>query len=195
MTYPRVDILCLKAERAGRRALLAAQLALGIALSGCAGPIETYTSLAGSGLAGGGNLSAVPLVVSTPHEKPGAVSQQARDVVVEELVAQGYTVADRGGPTLLVTIAERPATTATRAPQGDVLSGDKHGRLFQSCADRTHRLTLVLVGVDGEVSRASAEERHCKGTLAQSLKPLAHHAVATLAGKQAAGVTVRSGRD
>jgi hypothetical protein len=170
--------------------LTAAPIALGLALAGCAGPVETHT-----GFFGKTGLPATALVVATPNENPGATSQMARDVVAQELVQQGYTVAERGGATVLVTVAERPATVEVRSAQDAVVSPEKRKRLLQSCVDRTHRLTLVMLAPDGEVSRAWAEERHCKGTLAQSLKPLAQSAIASLAGKQAAGVVLRSGRD
>lgn len=170
--------------------LTAAPIALGLALAGCAGPVETHT-----GFSGKTGLPANALVVATPNEKPGTMSQTARDVVAQELARQGYTISEKGEATVLVTVAERPAMVEVRAAQGDVVSPEKRQRLLQSCADRTHRLTLVMLAPDGEVSRAWAEERHCKGTLAQSLKPLAQSAIASLAGQQAAGVVLRSGRD
>lgn len=137
----------------------------------------------------------VAVVIDTAGENPGVSARMARDAVAAEMVKRGFQVADQASATLLVTLANRPDVVEARAADGVVVAPEKGRRVFQSCDDRIHRLTLAMLDANGEVSRAWAEESHCKGTLEQSLKPLAQNAVATLTGAQPTGTQLRSGRD
>ena len=114
--------------------------------------------------------------------------------MIRVLEQRGVVMADDAPARLTVALAERPAAMAVLADDGTVLSGAKQPRLLQNCADRTHRLLLVLEAAGAPPVRAWAEEDHCHGELSASMQPLAERAVAALAGEPA-GVTKRSGRD
>ncbi|MFM9937076.1 MAG: hypothetical protein ACKVOL_12880, partial [Novosphingobium sp.] len=95
-----------------------------------------------------------------------------------------------------VAIAERPAQVDLRPLAGAALSPAKTQRLLQDCHDRTHRLTLAVTDpAHAGVTRAWAEEHHCKGTLAASLPALAQQAVAALAVAAPERSTERAGKD
>jgi hypothetical protein len=155
---------------------------------GCAGPIETVAGIDGAGLSGQSTLAVVPALGA------GNAVDEATSAVIAVLTRRGMTVSETSAAKLTVAIAERPAALGILDDDGKVLSGSKGKRLLQSCADRTHRMLLVLEAAGAPPVRAWAEEDHCNGALSASVMPLAERAVAALA-DQRTGLTLRSGRD
>jgi len=173
-------------ELVSRAALLVCAVPL-LVLGACSGPIETRAGLQGAGLPQGATIALV--------ETDGPLSDGARQAVASELERQGFTVAEAGTVRVLVALAERPASLAVLGSDGAVVSSAKHRKLLQGCADRTQRLSLVAERSDGQVTRAWAEEYHCKAALEETLQPLAAQAVAHLAGKAPQWRQLRRGRD
>lgn len=159
-----------------------------LAISACAGPIETHAGMDGVALSG---QTAVAVVSA---RGAGVASDEATSAVQKELARRGVALSDSAAARLTVAIAERPAGLAMLSDGGTVLSGAKAKRLLQNCEDRTHRLLLVLETAGAAPVRAWAEEAHCKGDLAASVMPLAERAVAALVDDRT-GLTLRSGRD
>lgn len=174
---------------ARRRVLVSCAVSL-LAFGGCAGPIETHAGLQGAGLSRDASVA----LVSAP-QSDGPVSEDARRAVATELQRRGLKVSDAGSVRILVTLAERPASLAVLATDGAVISAAKQHRLLQDCADRTQRLSLVAENPDGQVTRAWAQEAHCKADLAETLQPLAAVAVARLLGESPQQRELRFGQD
>lgn len=162
-----------------------------ILLAGCAGPIATRSGIAGPPLSPGAALALVPLA-----ESAGSTAEAARAAVTEALARQGYQLVADAPLRIEVALAERAAGADVRALSGAVLSPAKTQRPLQDCRDRTHRLTLVAYDpARPGLTRAFAEEHHCKGTLAASLPALADQAVRALASVVPERVTTRAGKD
>lgn len=128
----------------------------------------------------------------------------AHTAVAEALGHRGYSVVSEAPYRIEIALAERAADVDVRPVAGPVagpaLSPAKTKRLFQDCKDQTHRLTLAVIAASGsparpEVTRAWAEEHHCKGTLAASLPALADQAVAALALAGGERISKRQGKD
>jgi len=163
--------------------------AMALALSGCAGPVET--------LAGGtGPVPAnLTVAVMAAPDLNGPAIEQARAAVAAALAGQGYVVAPQAQAVVTVGLAEREAVTAVTAP-GGTISAAKRQRLLQNCADRTQRVTLAFYTTpDAEPVRAFAEEHHCKAALADDLPALAARAVDGLLHPGDPRVTTRLSRD
>lgn len=163
-------------------------VAVALALSACAGPIETRT----------GSDRAAPLA-ATPVQlvlagAPEAIAAPTLAAVSAALGRHGFTSAPDSPARLTVALSERPATMALLAADGRALSPAKRRRMLQNCADRSQRLLLVLETPGAAPVRAWAEETHCHGALEQSIAPLAEQAVAALVGR-ATPLHLRSGRD
>ncbi len=156
----------------------------------CSGPVETRSGIAGAPVP----ASATVAVFASPDQHDAA-SGSARDAVAKALTQYGYIVSDEGALRVTVGLGERPASLAVLAADGAVVSGAKRQKLLQECADRTQRLTLVAENSGGEVSRAWAEESHCKSGLDKAVEPLAMQAVARLVGRHGSGRDLRFGRD
>lgn len=156
----------------------------------CSGPIETRSGIAGAPVTGHATVA----VLASPDQHDEATGS-ARDAVAKALTQYGYIVSDEAPLRITVGLGERPASLEVLGADGTVLSGAKRQKLLQDCADRTERLTLVAETPGGAISRAWAEEDHCKGGLAQALEPLATQAVAQLVGRHENGRDLRFGRD
>lgn len=156
----------------------------------CSGPVETRSGIAGAPVP----ASATVAVFASPDQHD-ATSGSARAAVAKALSQYGYTVSDEGALRITVGVGERPASLAVLGADSTVLSGPKRQKLLQECADRTQRLTLVAEIPGGGISRAWAEESHCKGELDQALEPLAAQAVARLVGRHGSVRDLRFGRD
>lgn len=161
-----------------------------LSCAACSGPIETRAGLQGAVLA-----SAGPVEVVASPEQVGPLVDSARQAVVREMQRQGVMVSDNAEARIIVALAERPASLGVMSAAGQDLSSPKRRKLLQNCADRTQRLMLVAERPDGQVSRAWAEEYHCKEALAQTIDPLAAQAVASLVGRQGPGRALRFSRD
>ena len=136
----------------------------------------------------------------------------AYTAVAEALGRYGYPVSSEAPYRIEIALAERAADVdvlalaqsgaqpGAQTAAGSALSPAKTKRLFQDCKDQTHRLTLAVIAAAGQpvrpgVTRAWAEEHHCKGTLAASLPALADQAVAALALTGGERITKRRGQD
>lgn len=156
----------------------------------CSGPIETRSGIAGARLP-----ATATVAVVASYEQDDAVSTAARAAVAKALMQHGYAVSDDGAVRLTVALGERPASLEVLGTDGMVLSAAKRPKLLQNCDDRTERLTLVAENPGGGVSRAWAEEDHCKSARAQAVQPLAAQAVGRLVGAHQPGRAFRFGRD
>lgn len=165
-------------------------------LSGCAGPVEVRTGLDSamprSALAGKSGQDRT-ISVAAPSVT-GGFADEARRAVISALQKRGFQIAESAAQQVTVTLAERSAAMAVLTDEGAPLSHAKRQRLLQNCADRIQRLVIVFEAAGSEPVRAWAEEDHCKGSLADSLAPLAERAVAALAGERS-GISYRFGRD
>ena len=120
----------------------------------------------------------------------------ARAAVADALGKHGYRLVPDAALRIDVAIAERAAQVDVRPLVGAPLSPAKSQRLLQDCHDHTHRLTLAVYDpATPGVTRAWAEEHHCKGTLAASLPALADQAVAALAVAAPERRSKRAGKD
>lgn len=164
-----------------------------VGLAGCAGPVETRVGRAGDAIAHPSPVAVAPVAIAAVTGA-GDLSGPALTAVMQALARRGIAVADNAPARLTIALAERPAEMGVTGDDGLVLSAAKRSRLLQDCADRKHRLLLVLDRAGTPPVRAWAEEDHCKGTLAAGLTPLAERAVAALAGDRS-GVLLRAGRD
>jgi hypothetical protein len=164
-------------------------------VAACAGPITTR-----SGLEGPSVPAASAVALAPAAEDAGSAARAARVAVAQALESQGYRLSSEAPLRIEVALSERAADVDVRALGGPTLSPAKTARLFQDCRDRTHRLTLAVIDLASPptrtgVTRAFAEEHHCKGTLAASLPSLAEQAVAALGLGGAERSTIRSGKD
>ncbi len=134
-----------------------------------------------------------------PAEEDTPIADAATAAALTEaLRAQGYVVADDGAYLVDFALAERPAATSVSTGESTApLSAAKKRKPLQSCKDQTHRLTLTVADrkSGATVYRGSAEEHHCKATLAENTATLIGAIVADL--KQPGGVRVlkRGGRN
>lgn len=159
--------------------------------AGCAGPVATQTGIAGPALG-----ARVPLAIVAAPGGNADMRQLAQTAVEQALTRQGHAIAANADMRLEIAIAERRAPVGVNQPAGASLSAAKRQRFLQSCTDRTHRLTVALYDpARPGVTRAWAEEYHCKGTVAQSLPALADRLVATLENPALAGLSQRKARD
>lgn len=169
----------------------------------CAGPVTTR-----SGIEGPPVLAATAVTLAPVPQDAGPAALAAHTAVAEALGRRGYPVASDAAYRIEIALAERAADVDVRPVVGPVagpvsgpaLSPAKTKRLFQDCKDQTHRLTLAVIATSGSparagVTRAWAEEHHCKGTLAASLPALADQAVAALALGGGERISKRQGKD
>ncbi len=163
---------------------------LGLAMAGCAGPIETRAGLSGAALPAN---AAIALNVS--HGQQGPLVDEVRRAVAGQLARQGHREAQDGTARVVIAFTVRPAAIEVLSARNEVLSAAKRRRALQNCADRTFRLTLVAEGIGETASRAWAEEYHCKAAPGASIGPLAAQAVAALVGKGSAHPVLRRGQD
>lgn len=171
---------------------------LAILLAGaaaCAGPVTTR-----SGIEGPPVLAATAVTLAPVPQDAGPAALAAHTAVAEALGRRGYPVMSDAPFRIEIALAERAADVDVRPVAGPALSPAKTKRLFQDCKDQTHRLTLAVIATSGSparprVTRAWAEEHHCKGTLAASLPALADQAVAVLAHAGPERSTNRPGKD
>lgn len=167
-------------------------LALFAMLGGCAHQIRLDAGATGPALPGG---SAIALIGTTRTESPLAL--QARSEVIAALARKGHVMAADAAARIEIGLTERPAKTGIAVIDGSELSPAKANKFLQSCRDRTYRLVLTYYGAGTSVpvTRAWAEERHCKGEIEDSIRELAERSVAALATGSASQTIRRSGID
>ncbi len=171
---------------AGKRGLL--KLAGGVALvfivTGCAGPLQTRGFGSGPGVPAGARLS----IIAAEEDGP-PVDAATHRALAATLTRAGFSVGDDGAYMVDFSLAERPATMGVTPGKTErALSAAKGRKPLQSCQDRTHRFTLVILDrKTGETAyRGDAEEHHCRATLDDSRPHLIDAVVADL--KQPKGV-------
>lgn len=163
-------------------------LASAVAVSGCAGPIQTRVQTH--------QVIAAPVQKKFTTSPVDAVANRdlamARDMVAKSLSERGYESSPDASILLHVALSNRPADIAVDAGAENAeqsISAAKKQKTFQSCKDREHRLTVSLFDqVRGnKLYSGSAAEYHCKGTIAQSLPHLIDSALSGLDEKPTAG--------
>ncbi|ASK89738.1 hypothetical protein [Sphingorhabdus sp. SMR4y] len=163
-------------------------LASALAVSGCAGPIQTRVQT---------HQLVAPSEQKTFTTSPvDAVANRdlvdARDLVTQSLERRGYISSSNASILVHVALADRPADIAVEAgtdKAAQSITPAKKQKRFQSCKDREHRLTVSLFDqVRGrKLYSGSAAEYHCKGTIAQSLPHLIDSALSGLDKEPTAG--------
>jgi hypothetical protein len=150
---------------------------LALSLAGCSTPIMTRVSGMGAGVAPPARLS----IIAAEEDGP-AIDGETQAALAAALTKQGYAVESDGDYILDFSFADRPATIGVSVGQADTLSGAKAKKPLQSCKERTHRLTLLIVErkTGQPVYRSGAEEHHCKGTLAESRNALINAVVSDI---------------
>jgi hypothetical protein len=138
-----------------------------LAVTACAGPIETRIDSAGMG----------PVKPAT-FQIGEAASAEALPTIVGLLQQKGFQQAGVGQLSLQIALSDRPAELALQS--GSATLSPAKGK--QGCAKREYRLGVTLTRLsDGtEVYRAHAAEFHCKLTLTDVLPILAQSALADL---------------
>ncbi len=164
---------------------------LALCIAGCAGQITTDTGVQGLAIA----ANAPVTVVASPDAKEAA-SSLAQAAVAQALVKHGHAISTEARVHVEVALAERSAQIAVTNVAGDQISPSHKRGFMQSCAYRIQRLTIAVYD-DGQpgVTRAWAEERHCKAGLKESISALAERAVALLDEPALAGKTQRTGKN
>ena len=99
-----------------------------------------------------------------------------------------------------IALSDRPAEIAITAGDGrSTVAAAKERKPLQSCADREHRISVVLFALpDGrKLYTGNAAEYHCSGTMAQSLPFLVDGALSgmngTVSGSSQQSVRERAG--
>jgi hypothetical protein len=162
-------------------------------LAGCAATVTTRVSGEGAGLAPPARLA----FLATDEDAPVADAAAAA-ALADALRAAGYSVADDADYLIDFALAARPAAFGVHAGGSTApLSAAKRKKPLQSCKDHTHRLTLTIADrkTGNTLYRGSAEEHHCKATLAESRAALISAVVGDLKKPGGARVLKRGGKD
>jgi hypothetical protein len=160
--------------------------------SGCTNNVSLRSGSTGMPLA---ENEAMAIVGATPNDPAMAV--RAQNAVIAALGKRGHVVTPDAAARLEIGITDRLASSGISVIGGQELSAAKRRKFLQSCEDRTYRLVLTHYGAtnDVPVSRAWAEEHHCKGTLESSIDGLAEKAVAALVKGSSSEVSERRGKE
>lgn len=164
-------------SKQGPGSLLLGMLCLPL-IGGCANRIDLRSGAAGPALP---PTSSVAIIGATKEDNP--LVAEARDAVVKSLARRGHAIVSEAPARIEIGLTDRLATTGVGVIGGNTLSAAKGHKFLQSCKDRTYRLTLTYysAGSDVSVTRAWAEEQHCKGAIRDSIASLADKAVSALA--------------
>lgn len=161
-------------------------LAGAIAVSGCAGPIQTRGQT--QQLTAATETKKFRIAPAEPLDNRELVL--GRELVAASLRQRGYQSAPDASILVHVALSDRPAAIAIDAGgknEARRIVEAKRQKQFQSCKDREHRLTVSLFDqAEGKLLYSgSGAEYHCKGTIAQSLPFLIDTALAGLDRKPA----------
>ena len=161
-------------------------------LAGCTGQVRLNTGATGPAIPAG---SAVTLIGTAKNDH--LLVAQAQKEVLAALASRGHSAGSGGAARIEVGLSDRLATTGIGVLEGPELSAAKKKKFLQTCKDRTYRLVLTYygAGADVPVTRAWAEERHCKGPIDASIAALAERAVASLAIGSSSESGTRPGAD
>lgn len=167
-------------------------LALAGLLAGCAGQVRPRSGATGQALPPASSLAIVGI---QPEDAPLAV--KARAEVSAALGRRGHAVAPGGADRIEIGLTDRAASTGIAVIGGEELSPAKRRRFLQTCKERTYRLVLTRYGAgsDVPVTRAWAEEHHCRGAVGERIAGLAENAVAALATGTSSDFGVHPARD
>jgi hypothetical protein len=156
----------------------AVSLGLAALLGGCTSHVRLNSGATGPAMPANATISFIGT-----HQVDGQLARQAQASVADALEKRGHMIGPDAAMRIEVGLTDRPAITGVSVIDGAVLSPPKGKAFLQSCRDRTSRLVLTYYGVGDTVpiTRAWAEERHCKGTIDGSIRSLADKAVAALA--------------
>lgn len=152
-----------------------------VIVSACGGPIETRTI----------TQAAAPLPVqkqftlSPEIEQKSKAYSKAREFVISSLEKYGFSHTGNAPVLVNIAIADRPAEMTITVGEGQsfkTLVAAKKNRALQSCADREHRMTIIMTDKnDGALLYSgTAAEYHCKGTIDASIPYLVDGALADL---------------
>jgi hypothetical protein len=176
-----------------RSAALPLLISVPLMLAGCASSVMTRVSGEGAGIAPPARLA----FLKADEDAPAADEATAK-ALADALRAQGYSVADDADYLIDFALAQRPAALGiTTAGSTTPISAATVRKPLQSCKDNTHRLTVTVADrkTGAMLYRGSAEEHHCKATLAESRGALIDAVVADLKKPGGARVLKRGGRE
>lgn len=158
----------------------------------CTNQVNLNAGAAGAPLAAG---QAMTIIGVNPDGT--AIAARAQDAVIAALGKHGYTLTPDAAARLEIGITDRPASTGIGVIGGIELSAARGKKFLQSCKDHTYRLVLTYYGPasDVPVTRAWAEEHHCRAAIDASIASLADKAVTALARGSSNETSRRRGRD
>jgi hypothetical protein len=163
-----------------------------LAAGGCSTSVITRVNGAGAGVAPPARIA-----ILVPEDDGAPNDLLTRSMMEAAFAKKGYVVAADGDYVADFSLADRPAGIGiSQAKTESWLSPSKKRAPFQSCQDRTHRLTVVVVDrkTGQTVYRGGAEEHHCRGTLAQSRDALVQAVVADVQQPKGEQQIPRSGK-
>jgi hypothetical protein len=175
-----------------RSAALPLLISVPLMLAGCASSVMTRVLGEGAGIAPPAQLA----FLKADEDAPAADEATAK-ALADALGAQGYKVADDADYLIDFALAQRPAALSIATGSNAPLSPAKKAKPLQSCKDNTYRLTVTVADrkTGATLYRGSAEEHHCKATLAESRGALIDAVVADLKKPGGARVLKRGGRE
>ncbi len=167
-------------------------LALALSTGGCSSQIQLMSGATGPAMPAGATIA----IVGVSQDKLETTAK-AQDAVIAALARRGRSVSSDAQARLDIGLTDRSASTGIGVIGGETLSPAKAHKFLQSCKDRTYRLTLAYygAGADVPITRAWAEEHHCKGTIDASIASLAEKAVAALELGASAETDKRRGKE
>ncbi len=145
-------------------------------LAGCTRTIETRIHSAGQA-----NVEKSGFILAPAEKSASAELILARDLVAAQMENKGFKASQSGPYYLEVGVSARPAFIALRDTD-KLLAAGSNKRKSRKCPLQEYRLAVALTRIaDGAVMyRASSAEYHCKAVLANTMLPLAEHAMADL---------------
>lgn len=168
-----------------------------LAVSACAGPIETRIAATGAGVP-----RAALLALRDAPGDPSPIQAKAREAVMTALQKRGHGFAEEAPMIVEIGVSARPAALGLSSIAGDdpaetPLSGAKPQRLLQSCTDQTYRLVVSIFDRTSgtRAYHGSAEEYHCKAGLDDTVALLAEKALADIERPAGPRIETRRGRE
>lgn len=164
---------------------------MALSLAGCFGQVAPRTGVEGPVIP----MNAPVMVVALPSGMENS-STIAHAMVTQALAKQGHAVSADAGLHVEIAMAERFAPVSVGDLAGNAISPSRKRQFLRSCAYRIQRLTTAVYSIKQPgVTRAWAEEQHCKAGLNDIIPALADRAVALLIKPELAGRTKRTGKN